>query len=36
MPKIANSASRDLETRVRGHLRSLILVPIESACTHSY
>jgi len=36
MPKIANFAYRDLETRVRGHSRSLILVPMESACTHSY
>jgi len=31
MPKIANFAYRDLETRVRGHSRSLILVPMESA-----
>jgi len=36
MPKIANFAFRDLETRVRGHSRSLILVPMEIACTHSY
>jgi len=35
-PKIANFAYRYLETRVRGHSRSLILVPMESACTHSY
>jgi len=35
-PKIANLAYRDLETRVRGHSRSLILVPMESACTYSY
>ena len=32
-PKIANFAYRDLETRVRGHSRSLILVTMESACT---
>jgi len=36
MPKIANFAYRDLETRVRGHSRSFILVPMESARTHSY
>jgi len=36
MPKIANFAYRDLEIRARGHSRSLILVPMESACTHSY
>jgi len=36
MPKIANFAYSDLETLVRGHPRSLILVPVESACTHSY
>jgi len=35
MPKIANFAYLDLETRVRGNSRLLILVPMESACTHS-
>jgi len=35
-PKIANFAYRDLETRVRDHSRSLFLVPMESACKHSY
>jgi len=34
--KSPNFAYRDLETRVRSHSRSLILVPMESACTHSY
>ena len=34
--EIANFAYRDLETRVRGHSRSLLLVPMESACTYSY
>jgi len=34
MPKIANFAYRDLETGVRGHSRSLILVPMEKrVCT---
>jgi len=28
--------SRDFETRVRGHSRSLISVPMESACIHCY
>jgi len=36
MPIVANFAYRDLETRARGHSRSLFLVPMESACTHSY
>jgi len=31
-PKIANFAYRDLENRVRGQSRSLILVLMESAC----
>jgi len=37
-PKMANFAYRDLETRVRGHSRSMTLVPMESAYpyTHSY
>jgi len=35
-PKIADFAYRDLGTRVRCHSRSLILVPMKSACTHSY
>jgi len=34
MPKIANFAYRHLETRVTQE--SLILVPMESAFTHSY
>jgi len=34
--KIANFAYCDLKTLARGHSRSLILVPMESACTHSY
>jgi len=35
-PKITNFAYCDLETPVRGDSRSLILVPMESAHTHSY
>jgi len=34
--KIASIAYSDLETLVRGHSRSLILVPVESMCAHSY
>jgi len=33
---MTNFAYRDLETRVRGHSRSSIRVPMESECTHSY
>jgi len=34
--KSPNFAYREVETRARGHSRSLILVPMESACAHSY
>jgi len=35
-PKIANFVYHDLDTQVRGHSRSLILLPMESTRTHSY
>jgi len=31
LPEIANFAYREIETRVKGHSESLILVPMESA-----